>query len=105
MSDHEADAARVLDQVVDVGPTTQETALGAAVSWDILNRPTRREPDPEMPAALRALAATASAEIANVEQAAISSPLMVTVDFNALLADVGEPGVWEILGKLKDMFG
>lgn len=31
--------------------------------------------------------------------------LVVAVDFNGLLEQVGEPDVWDILGKLKDLLG
>jgi hypothetical protein len=103
MSDEIAD---VLGQVVELGPNARQAELGAAVSRHVSNRPSERpEPDPEALAALRSFAATANAEIENVERAAMSSPLMVTVDVNALLADFGEPKAWEILGKLKDLFG
>jgi hypothetical protein len=49
------DIARVLAQVVEVGPGTREAELGAAVSRHVSsNRPARRESDPETVAALRA---------------------------------------------------
>lgn len=91
--------ARVLAQVVEVGPTVQEAALGAAVSQHVSSRPAERpSSDPETAAALRALGDVAV-------EAAQCSPLTVAVDVNALLADHGEPAMWRILGQLKDLFG
>jgi hypothetical protein len=103
MSDEIAD---VLGQVVEIGPTVQEAELGAAVSRHVSGRsPERPSPDPEALATLRSFAATATGELDRLEQSIGSSPLMVTVDVNALLADFGEPKAWEILTKLKELFG
>ncbi|HET6898521.1 MAG TPA: hypothetical protein VFK70_09245 [Vicinamibacteria bacterium] len=100
--------ADVLGQVVGLGPNPREAELGAAVSRHVSSRPATAAacPDTETVAALRALAAepdrvlSAEAELGTVPL----SPLAVSVDFNDLLADVGEPAVWRILGHLKDLF-
>lgn len=111
MNDHDGqvdDVAAVLDQVVELGRTSPEAELGAAVSRHISTRPTTdRRPDPETVAALRTLAnemTNANAELSSALDAT-SGTLSVMVDFNALLDDLGEPHVWTILGKLKDLFG
>lgn len=104
--DHEI--ASVLSQFVEPGASRHEAELGTAVSDHISNRPaTRRPPDPETVTALRSLAAQ-PARLLGEETPATEvtcSPLCIGVDFNALFADVGEPEVWAILGKLKDLFG
>ena len=101
MSDQHEVIAQVLGQVVELGPTVQEADLGAAVSRHVSNQPGRRPPpDPETAAALRALANDPSPVLG-----AGSSSLTVTVDFNALYATFGEPKIWEILGRLKELFG
>ena len=100
MSDRD-DIADVLAQVVDVGPSAREADLADAVSRHVSNRPgpSGGSPDEGTVAALRALAADP------LPARGERGGLFVDVDFNDLLADVGEPEVWTILGKLKDLFG
>lgn len=110
MSDQDKIVADVLSQFVEPGASRHEAELGTAVSDHISNRPaTRRRPDPETVTALRSLAAHPSPVLGEIEVPAATevtcSPLCIGVDFNALLADIGEPEVWSILGKLKDLFG
>ncbi|HKY68603.1 MAG TPA: hypothetical protein VJM49_19615 [Acidimicrobiales bacterium] len=102
----EDDAAAALADFVDVGPTVREVELGAAVAEHIASRPTQRrsEPDPELVAALRERADHPLEPLHEVAAFA-PSPLLVNVDFNGLLTEVGEPDVWRILGELKDLFG
>jgi hypothetical protein len=103
---NEDEIAKVLDQVVDIGPTPQEAELGAAVLRHVsANRPTSRGPDPDTIAALRQLAARPPVDEPAEAEIVSCSPLSILVDFNALLRDVGEPAVWDTLGKLKDLFG
>lgn len=100
MSDHD-DIADVLAQVVDVGPSAREADLAEAVSRHVSNRPNPvgGSPDPGTVAALRALATDPPPAVGD------GTGLHIEVDFNDLYADVGEPDVWVILGKLKDLFG
>lgn len=101
MSD-EQDAAAVLAQVVEVGSPPQETDLGAAVSRHVSAREVPRTPaDPGTVAALRALAADPSPVLGGDDGAVMS----IMVDFNELLEQCGDPKVWTVLGKLKDLFG
>jgi hypothetical protein len=75
----------VLSQVVPLSPSLREAELGAAVSRHVSNRSAGIRggpPDQETVAALR-----------------------VTVDFNELLERLGEPQAWDVLGKLRDLFG
>lgn len=94
--------AGVLDQVVDLGPTPREQQLGAAVKDHVTGRPEpRREPDEDTAAALRALADAAT----QATPEASSVPCVsVVVDFNQLLRAAGQPEVWSILSRLKDLF-
>jgi hypothetical protein len=96
------DIADVLAQVVDVGPSAREADLADAVSRHVSNRPgpSGGSPDEGTVAALRALATTDPVRVVGD-----GAGLHIEVDFNDLLADVGEPDVWTILGKLKDLFG
>jgi hypothetical protein len=111
MTDQDKTVADVLSQFVEPGASRHEAELGTAVSDHISNhRPaTRRAPDPETVTALRSLAADPTRALGEIEAPAATevtcSPLWVGVDFNVLLTDVGEPEVWTILGKLKDLFG
>lgn len=99
MSDQAGQIAAVLGQVVELGPTRQESELGEAVSRHVSARPAPgRRPDPETAAALQALANDPPA------LGGVTGTVTLTVDFNALYADVGEPEIWEILGRLKELF-
>jgi hypothetical protein len=95
------DIANVLAQVVDVGPSAREADLADAVSRHVSNRPNPvgGSPDQGTVAALRALASDPVRAVGD------GAGLHIEVDFNDLLEDVGEPDVWVILGKLKDLFG
>jgi hypothetical protein len=106
VSDHELDhdVADVLGQVVELGSSVQESELGDAVSRHVSNRTVdRQRPDDETVAALRALANPARAP--GEPESPSTSPLSILVDFNDLLDELGEPDVWSVLGKLKDLFG
>lgn len=97
MSEHD-DIAAALGQVVELGSSAQQAELGAAVSRQIQENRSGTiagRSDPEVVAALRNLAR---------EPAGDPVTATVHVDFNALLATVGEPQIWTILGKLKDLF-
>jgi hypothetical protein len=107
MSD-EQDAADALAHVVGVGSPPQEADLAAAVSRHVAAREVSRAPaDPATVAALRALAADPSPVLGGKsdDPVVMCSPLSIMVDFNELLDRYGDPYVWTILGKLKDLFG
>lgn len=100
---HERDAADALAQFVEVGSPPQEADLAAAVSRHVSAREVTRAPaDPGAVAALRALAADARGDDDTI---ITCSPLSIVVDFGELLDRCGEPQVWTVLGKLKDLFG
>lgn len=105
---HDNEVADVLSQVVDVGPSSRQDDLGAAVSRHVSSRPAQPAPqaNPETVAALRKLAADPPTHLYPEETADLTvTPLSVCVDFNDLLDRLGEPEVWQVLGKLKDLFG
>lgn len=106
MSDHD-DVAAVLASVQSVGPETpQAVELADAVARHVAARaPQPRPPvDPAVLAALRPQEET-TALSATLESTAPPPPLMVHVDFNELHERLGEPEVWTVLGKLKDLLG
>lgn len=108
MSDPHSDAAAVLAQFVPIGPEApRAAALGAAVSDQAAARPPLTpSPDPEALTALRSLAKNPGRILDDDDGPDIvMSPLTVAVDVNALLEDHGETATWDILGKLKDLFG
>lgn len=107
MNDPHSDAAAVLSQVVPLGESLRAAELGAAVSDQISNRPPppRSAPDPETLTALRSLASNPGAVLGDGNPDVTFSPLQIVVDVNALLEDHGDSATWEILGKLKDLFG
>lgn len=75
--------ADVLGQVVELGHTAQEIELGEAISRHIQSRPP-----------------------ATTERGAPGRLVVtVNVDFNELLAEVGEVDTYRIIAHLKDLLG
>lgn len=107
MSTSDNEVTDVLAQVVNVGPTESQVQLGAAVSRQVVHRAAPAPaPDPSAVAALRMLGENA-AQLAGTEipEPPAFSPLTVHVEFNDLLERLGEPDVWTVIGKLKDLLG
>ena len=104
MSDHD-EIAHVLDQVVPIGDHPRQDELAASVARHVSNRPPAPRNSGPGPEILQALVDRSDLRGADEPLPTFEcSPLTVGVDFNELLDRLGEPDVWVVLGKLKDLF-